>query len=189
PSHPQEERARERRPFSPRRAVLSIVVATAFVIFSTGCTSTSKHPAKRTSFSPYPLQENRMSTQSQTGYLASGVWRIRGLQNTVYLAGTSHEIADDQIPLPSPYYAAYRDSKIIYVEFDTDMSWFTKLRLLPKVMKWAISHRAELSCPKGRNLADYLSAGTIERLRAFYGKDYRKHERMTPLALVLFADI
>jgi uncharacterized protein YbaP (TraB family) len=170
------------------RAVSSIVVATAFVILSTGC-STSNHPAKRTSVSTYPIRENRMSTQSQTGYLASGVWRIRGLQNTVYLAGTSHEIADDQIPLPSPYYAAYRDSKAIYVEFNTDMSWFTKLRLVPKVLKWAISHRAELSCPKGRNLANYLSAGTVERLRAFYGKDYPKHERMTPLALVLFADI
>jgi hypothetical protein len=113
------------------------------------------------------------------------------VQNTVYLAGTCHVVAEDEIPFPSPFYAAYRDSQEIYVEFDTLSLWsrVRAIRVLPKMIKWIRSHGAELKCPKGRTLRDYLSTGTVERLEAFYGKDYRKHERMTPLGLVFWNDL
>jgi uncharacterized protein len=156
-------------------------------MFSTGCT-TSKRLAERTHLSRHPIHETRMSSQPEEGYVASGVWRIRGVRNTVYLAGTSHVVAEDQIPFPSPFYAAYQDSKEIYVEFD-NLSLFSQVRIMPKAFKWIMSHRAELVCPKGRNLDNYLSAALVERLQAFYGKEYDKRKKMTPAFLVLMAEI
>jgi uncharacterized protein len=164
-----------------------IILASACAVLSTGCISSGRM-AERTHLSRHPVHETRMSSQPAEGWAASGVWRIRGVRNTVYLVGTSHVVAEDQIPFPSPFYAAYQDSKEIYVEFD-NLSLFSQVRFAPKAFKWMMSHRTELVCPKDRNLENYLSAATVRRLRAFYGKDYRKHEKMTPLFLVLMAEI
>ncbi len=164
-----------------------ILLVSLGAIVSPGCV-TSSRLAERTHLSRHPVHETRMSSQPEEGYVASGVWRIRGVRNTVYLVGTSHVVAEDQIPFPSPFYAAYQDSKEIYVEFD-NLSLFSQVRFVPKAFKWMMSHRDELVCPKGRNLDSYLSAEMVERLQAFYGKDYRKRERMTPLFLVLMAEI
>jgi uncharacterized protein YbaP (TraB family) len=97
-------------------------------------------------------------------------------------------VAEDQIPFPSPFYAAYQDSQEIYAETEPSLSVFTTVRLIPKLIKWGKSHQAELFCPKDRNLGSYLSTGTVERLRAFYGKNYATKETMTPLFLVLMAE-
>jgi uncharacterized protein YbaP (TraB family) len=129
-----------------------------------------------------------MSSKSEEGYLPSGVWRIRSAQNTVYLAATPDVINEEQIPFPSPFYAAYRDSQEIYLEFDTDMSLFAQIRLVPRLTKWMKSHLSEFTYPKGRTLKDYLSSETIDRLRAFYGKDFSKHERMTPTLLAFLSE-
>jgi uncharacterized protein len=169
------------------RFIAPSILAAACAILSTGCISSGRL-AERTHLSRHPVRETRMSSQPEEGWAPSGVWRIRGVRNTVYLVGTSHVVAEDQIPFPSPFYAAYQDSKEIYVEFD-NLSLFSQVRFAPKAFKWMMSHRAELLCPKGRNLENYLSAATVQRLQAFYGKDYRKRENMTPLFLVLMAEI
>ena len=129
-----------------------------------------------------------MSSQPAEGYTPSGVFRIRGSRNVVYLVGTSHVVAKDQIPFPSPFYAAYQDSQEVYAETESSPSFFTLIRLIPKLIKWGKSHQTELYCPKNQNLGDYLSARTVERLRALYGRDYAKKERMMPLFLVLVAE-
>jgi uncharacterized protein YbaP (TraB family) len=127
-----------------------------------------------------------MSNRPEEGYVPCGVWRVRGVHNTVYLAGTSHIVGTNQIPFPSPFYAAYQDAQEVYVEADTQ-SLLTVLRLLPKMLKWMKAHQAELICPKDRTLSDYLSPQTLERLRAFYGRDMRR-ERMTPLFLLFVSE-
>jgi|GEM_PF-1429316 len=131
------------------------------------------------------FDEARMSTAAEPGYLPSGVWRLRGEKNTVYLAGTCHLVNEEQIPFPSPYYAAYRDSKIIYIEYDTQ-SIFSQLRMVPKTLRWMASHRKEFICPGGRNLSSYLKPETSERLEKLLGKkEFQKRQKFTPLFLLL----
>ena len=116
-------------------------------------------------------------------YVPCGVWRVRGPRNTLYLAGTSHLVTRDQIPFPSPFYAAYHDSQELFLEIDGDPSRVGGLGMIFKMLKWIRSHRSAFVCPKGRTVADYLSPGTVQRLKAFYGKDYPQRETMTPLFL------
>ncbi len=158
---------------------------------------TNREPAARKGFAAadtqpagkHPKNETRMSDRPMEGFLPSAVWRVRGSNNVAYVAGMPDAVPASQVPFPSPYYAAYRDSQELLIAFDTDLSFFSQLRLTTKLMKWIKSHQAEFSYPKGRTMADSLSARTIERLRVFYGKDFPKKERMTPAMLAFFGQM
>ena len=132
----------------------------------------------------HPIDETRMSDHPEKGYVPTGVWRVRGIHNTVYLIGTSHVIDDDAIPFPSSFYAAYAKSQIIYVEFNVDLSWWTKLRLMPRMVKWVKAHADVLVVPRGQTLSNYLSADTLAELHQRFGKDFSR-EHMTPALLLL----
>jgi uncharacterized protein len=169
-----------------RRVPFRILLPLVFLVLASGCSSTRQ--ADHRLLARHPIHETRMSDQAEEGYVPAGVWRIRGVQNTVYLVGTSHIVPEDQVPFPSPFYAAYRDSEIVYIEFDTDLSWFTQLRLMPRMWRWAKSHRDVLSAPRDKILADYLSVETLDQLGARYGRDFRR-ERMTPISLLFMHEL
>jgi uncharacterized protein len=174
---------------SMRRRISELFVVAFVSLLANGC-MTSSRLADRTHLSRHPTQETRMTAKPTEGYVTTGVWKIRGVHNSVYLAATAHIVAEDEIPFPSSFYAAYRDSKEVYVEFDT-LDWWSQmsmLRVVPRLVKWVKLHQAELVCPKGRNLASYLSKETMDQLRVFYGKDFRKMERMTPLGLMFWGE-
>ena len=126
-----------------------------------------------------------MSPAPSTNATPCCVWRVRGTSNTVYLAGTSHVLPDNQVPFPSAFYAAYAQAKEVYVESDDDAGFLTKTRLLFRALKWFRRHQAEIACPRGRTLADYVSPETTARLKAFYGKRYAEKQTMTPAFLLL----
>ena len=157
-------------------------VAAALLVLVTGC-STEQRRAEDRLLAAHSVRDIRMSNHAQDGFVPSGVWRIRGPHNTLYLAGTSHVLPPGEAPFPSPFYAAYQDAQIIYIEFDTDLSWFMTMRLVPRVLKLVKAHDQSMVPPKGKTLADYLSPETLDELRARYGKDYR-HARLTPVALM-----
>jgi uncharacterized protein YbaP (TraB family) len=166
-----------------RNLVLIIAVA-----LPSGC---SVHRmAEKTRLPRHPIHEARMTNQPAPGYVLTGVWRVRGASNTVYLAGTSHLVADDEIPFPSAYYAAYVDAQEIYVEADPlsfSGTWLV-LSALPGAVKFFLSNSSEFICPKGRSLEDYLSPETVRLLRQHYGKQYEVKRGFTPLGLVFFAE-
>lgn len=162
---------------SPLRHALML----ASLVFLEGCAGTRR--AEDALLARHPVHETRMSNHAQEGYVPAGVWRVRGIHNNVYLVGTSHIVAPDQIPFPSPYYAAYCDSQTIYVEFDTDLSWWAKLRLMPRMWKWVKTHNDVVATPKGKTLSDFLSPETLGQLRQRYGKDFSR-ERVTPVFLL-----
>jgi uncharacterized protein len=162
------------------RKVNQFLFAIVVFLFVAGCASGRR---ERELLSRHPLTENRMSAVSTNGYEPSGVWKIRGASNTVYLAGTSHLVAADQVPFPSPFYAAYQDSRDIYVEYNTH-SLFSQIRILPKAWGWVNAHRSEFICPKGKTIADYVAPDTLEKLKAHYGKKFRKRETEMPLLLL-----
>lgn len=128
-----------------------------------------------------------MSATAQDGYVATGVWKIPGARNMVYLAGTSHLVAEDQIPFPSTFYAAYQDSKEIYVEYNTH-SLFNSLRIIPKATRWVLSRRHEFLCPRGRELSNYVSPEIYSRLRNHYGKNFRRIRFAKPEFVVFLAE-
>ena len=167
--------------------MVNTLTGLALAWVAVGCASTHRL-AERTHLSQHPIQETRMTNQPAEGYVSTGVWRIRGPQNTVYLVGTCHIVDEKEIPFPSAFYAAYQDSKDIYVEYDSlsfSGTWMV-LGAVPGMVRWILAHQSELSYPKGQTLTNHLSADTVMRLRAFYGPDFRNKERMTPLALVFW---
>src|SRR5687768_9307029 len=93
-----------------------LVMVVAFALAS-GCST--HRMAEQTRLPLHPIHETRMTNQPAPGYVLTGVWRVRGKANTVYLVGTCHVVADDEIPFPSSYYAAYRDSQEVLVEADS----------------------------------------------------------------------
>jgi uncharacterized protein YbaP (TraB family) len=129
-----------------------------------------------------------MSNRPEEGYLPTALWRIRGPGSTIYLAGVPETTAADPIPFPSPFYAAYRDSQEVLLEFDTDLSWFSQLRMVTRLSKWMKSHQAQFFYPKGKSLTNALPAQTIRKLRAQYGKEFAKQEHMTPTWLVFSSE-
>jgi uncharacterized protein len=159
-----------------------LLAVTALLLFS-GCASSSRR-AERELLSRHPLTETRMSLAPANDDTPAGVWRIRGASNVVYLAGTSHLVGADQAPFPSPFYAAYNDSREIYVEYDTH-SFFGQLRMIPKAVKWVHAHQSEFICPRGTTISNYVSQETFAKLETHYGKkELRKHEKGTPLLLL-----
>jgi hypothetical protein len=164
------------------RKFAALLITSIALLFVTGCASDA-HRAQRDPLAGHPFTETRMSVTPSNDYTPSGVWRIQGASNIVYLGGTSHVVSIDQVPFPSPYYAAYHDCRELYVEYDTH-SFFGQLRMIPKAVKWIQSHRSEFICPRGQTVANYVTPETLEKLKAHYGKKFRKRERFTPLLLL-----
>ncbi len=161
----------------------SLVAVIAFAL-SSGCST--HRMAERTRLPLHPLHETRMTNQPTPGYVPTGVWRVRGASNTVYLVGTCHVVSDDEIPFPSTYYAAYRDAKELLVEADPlsfSGTWIV-LSALPGATHFFLHHAAEFKCPKERTLDDYVSAETARQLREHYGEDYAVKKSFTPLGLL-----
>jgi hypothetical protein len=132
-----------------------------------------------------------MTNQPAPGYVPTGVWRVRGALNTVYLAGTRHIVADDEIPFPSAYYAAYRDSQEVLVEVDPlsfSGTWLL-MSTAPSAVRFLLRETSELKCPKGKTLEDYISPETARQLREHWGEDYEAQRSFTPLGLAFFADL
>ena len=46
------------------------------------------------------------------------VWKVKGSQNTVYIAGSVHLLRQKDYPLPAAYDIAYNDSAHLYFEID-----------------------------------------------------------------------
>jgi uncharacterized protein YbaP (TraB family) len=160
-----------------------LVVALVLLL---GCST--HRMAEKTRLSRHPIHETRMTNQPTPGYVATGVWRVRGASNTVYLAGTSHIVADGEIPFPSAYYAAYGEAQELFVEVDPlsfSGTWLV-LSVLPGAAKYLVQHMEEFRCAKGKSLEDYVSPETTRLLRQHYGKDYGKKRGFTPLGLVFF---
>lgn len=150
------------------------------------CACSVHRMAEKTHLPLHPIHETRMTNQPSVGYVPTGVWRVRGTSNTVYLAGTCHLVADDEIPFPSAYYAAYRDSKEILVEADPlsfSGTWII-VSALPGAASFFMKHGAEFRCREGYTLEDYISAETARQLREHYGENYPAKKKLTPLGLV-----
>lgn len=156
------------------------------IAIATGCST--HRMAEKTRLPRHPIHETRMTNQPAPGYVATGVWRVRGASNVVYLAGTSHIVADEEIPFPSAYYAAYGEAQELFVEVDPlsfSGTWLV-LSVLPGAAKYLVQHMEEFTCAKGKSLEDYVSQETARQLRHHYGMDYEKKRSFTPLGLVFF---
>jgi uncharacterized protein len=161
----------------------------ALMLLATGCST--HRLAERTQLSRHPIYETRMTNQPTEGYVPTGVWRIRGAQNTVYLVGTSHVVAEEEIPFPSAFYAAYRDSKEICVEYDglSFAGHWMVVRATPGLIRWLLANQSKFNYPKGQTLANHLSPDTVKQLRAFYGAGFDRKQHLTPLGLLFWAEL
>ncbi|NOY00349.1 MAG: TraB/GumN family protein [Verrucomicrobia bacterium] len=85
------------------------------------------------------------------------VWRIRGSQNTVYIAGSVHLLREKDYPLPTAYDIAYEDSQRLY--FEIDMAEMNDPKTIEKIRK--------LGMFAGKDtLRRHISSGTFKLLAA-----------------------
>jgi uncharacterized protein YbaP (TraB family) len=167
----------------------STLSALALMLLAAGCST--HRLAERTQLPRHPIHETRMTNQPTEGYVPTGVWRIRGAQNTVYLVGTCHVVDEKEIPFPSAFYAAYQDSKDIYVEYDglsLSGQWMI-VRAAPGVVRWLLAHQSKFNYPNGQTLANHLSADTVKQLRTLYGADFARKQHLTPLGLLFWDEL
>lgn len=118
----------------------------------------------------------------------TGVWKVNGKHNVIYLAATIHLVTTNQIPFPSSYYAAYSDSTEIYVEVDDQESRVSEYRMTLQMMRWMRKNQTDFFYPKGRSLADDLSPETLSRVQEYYGRDFKKIKTMRPAFLVFMVE-
>ena len=165
------------------------LLALALMLLATGCST--HRLAERTHLSQHTIRETRMTNQPAEGYVPTGVWRIRGAQNTVYLVGTCHVVDEQEIPFPSAFYAAYQDSKDIYVEYDGlsfSGRWMI-VRAAPGLVRWLLANQSKFNYPKGQTLANHLSTDTVKQLRAHYGGAFVQKQHLTPLGLLFWDEL
>ena len=163
----------------------------AVVALALLCGCSTHRLAEKTRLPWHPIHETRMTNQPTPGYVATGVWRVRGASNTVYLAGTSHLVADEEVPYPTSYYAAYRDAREVFVEVDSlsfSGTWLM-VKMMPSAVKFMARNMKDLVAAPQKTLEDYISADTAQKLRAHFGAEYeKKWIHLTPLGLVFFAE-
>lgn len=180
---------------STHRALIKLAGAACVIglfQFFTGCTTSklAKLAADREErlLTAHTFEDLRVAVEPAEGMVPTGVWRVSGKRSVAYLAATIHLVTTNQIPFPSSYYAAYRDSEEIYVEVDDQESQLSEYRLTLQMMGWMRRNQAEFFYPKGRSLADDLSPETFQRVQAHYGRDFKKVQTMRPAFLVFMAE-
>lgn len=159
------------------------------LLFASGCASTRLSERDYELLSRHPVNETRMAASPQEGFSPTGIWRIKGEKNYVYLGGTVHVLTTNQFPFPSSFYAAYQDSKELYIEVSDRSSLFENAGMTFKALGWLIKNRDELLLPKGQTIAGQLKPELAKRVKDFYGRDYSKVARYTPEFLVWTAQM
>jgi uncharacterized protein YbaP (TraB family) len=180
---------------STRRSLIKLAGAACVIglfQFVTGCTTSklAKIAAYREDrlLTAHTFEDVRVSVEPREGMVPTGVWRVSGKRSVTYLAATIHLVTTNQIPFPSSYYAAYRDSEEIYVEVNDEESQLSQYRLTLQMMSWMRRNRTEFFYPKGRSLADDLSLEMSQRVQEHYGRDFKKVQTMRPAFLVFMAE-
>jgi hypothetical protein len=170
----------------------------ALALFATSC-SLDKSIDKNTEqqLARHPVQESRMSDKALPGYVPTGVWRMKGRSgNVLYLAGTSHNVDQREIPFPSSYYAAYQESSDIFLEKDGESITFywKMIRAFQDRIHTALEFTEDdMKNAHGRTDSESLSPATVKLLRQHYGSRYEKNKSSSPQGLIiehqLFEDV
>jgi len=166
-----------------RISILHVVLLVMLML--AGCSS-SKHRRLERILVRHPMTDTRMSMSPGDGYVPTCIWRVKGTDCAVYLAGTVHMVQATDIPFPSAYYAVYQAADIVYVENKgpDDLSWLAKTMLGFKMVRHITKIHSTFFCSKGEQLEDHLSDRTVTALKDHFGKEYRKKRSYTPLGLV-----
>lgn len=86
------------------------------------------------------------------------VWKIKGSQNIVYIAGSVHLLREKDYPLPPAYDIAYEDSSRLY--FEIDMKEVTKPATVAKMQRLGMYSSKD-------NLRRHVSDGTFRLLTEY----------------------
>ncbi len=105
-------------------------------------------------------------THGENAQLAC-VWKIKGSQNTVYIAGSVHLLRQEDYPLPTAYDIAYKDSSRLYFEIDmAEMNDPATIKRMQKLGTYSTrdSLRRHVSPGTFRLLAEHLTSRGLPTL-------------------------
>ncbi len=91
----------------------------------------------------------------------SPVWQVSDGNNSVYIGGTVHVLAQSDYPLPESFEKAYQQAQVVV--FETDMSKM-------QTMEFQQSLVSKMVFQDGRTYADVLDAKTVAQLEAYMQK-------------------
>lgn len=125
--------------------------------------------------------EKRFTTDPDTYPDPTAIWKVTNQQSGqhFYLAGSVHSLRKSDLPLPSPYYAAFANSEILVVEILREKSEVSQRDL----QMWRRRNQDLLRFSGRETLESHLTPTTLLALKKKLGPSYRSKIRKTPLLL------
>lgn len=114
------------------------------------------------------------------------IWEVKNpaTGNLLYLGGSSHILKKSDLPLPSPYYAAYQLSDVIVTEIASKSISFSATA---KMIHWTWKNRKHF---KGVTpIENQLKPDTIVMLKEHFKDDYEKNIKSPPFMLNMLISI
>lgn len=161
---------------------IQLVLPAAFISL-TSCSLINKKDASYSYIPLHPVKESRIHEGPGKFPDPAGVWKVANeeTENVIYLAGTSHALHKKDMPLPSPYYAAYHASDVVVQEMTESGLGFLATF---KMIKFAKDNAHKFKGEKGVT-ESLLEPETKAILKERYKDKYEKLVSRSPFMLYM----
>lgn len=136
----------------------------------------------------HPIAEDRMSAFQKDFPDRTSVWLVSnpGTGARAFLAGTVHSLNETDLPLPSPYYAAYHQADLIVTEAGSENTGASGGVVdQAKLNAWTQKNRRHLTPRGGHGVETLLQTETVQVLKNLLGRDYEGLRRKSPFILFM----
>lgn len=133
----------------------------------------------------HPMAEDRMSVFESDFPDRTSVWLVSnpGTGERAFLAGTVHALKEADLPLPSPFYAAYHQADLLVTESGSGNTGSVVDKA--QLNAWTRKNRRHLTPRGGPGVETLLQPETVRALKGRLGKDYAGLLRKSPFILFM----
>lgn len=136
----------------------------------------------------HPVAEKRMSVFEKDFPDRSSVWLVSNPETgaRAYLAGTVHSLRTADLPLPSPFYAAYHEADVIVTESGSGNAGVGGGGVDQAQLKaWTQKNRRHLTLRGGHSVETLLRPEVVQALKEHLGADFRGLRKKSPFILYM----
>lgn len=136
----------------------------------------------------HPTEENRMSVYEKDFPDRTSVWFVSNPETgaRAFLAGTVHSLKEADLPLPSPFYAAYHEADLVVTEAGAGKAGGSGGAVdTVQLNAWIRKNRRNLTRGRGHGAETLFQAETVRALEVHLGKDYAGLQRKSSFILFM----